>query len=195
VFFTSPADVTQRRYETLRAYFVEGATASDVAERFGYAASTVVAMVRDFVADPAAFFVTHRPGPRVAPAKQAARAEVLRLRAEGHSVPEITEALASMATPLNRTGVWEICRDEGFERLATRVPSVRRPPLRQRQPRTRVITWPVHPVAAETSYAGLLLLVPALVELDLPAAVAAARMPEPARSPRWHRCCRCWRSR
>lgn len=29
----------------------------------------------------------------------------------------------------------------------------------------------------ETSYAGLLLLVPALVELDLPAAVAAARMP------------------
>lgn len=175
-FFTSPADVTQRRYEALRAYFVEGATAAEVAARFGYATSTVVAMARDFTADPASFFLTHRPGPRVAPAKEAARAEVLRLRAAGYSVTEITEALAGSATPLNRTGVWEICRDEGYERLAPRAPS-QRPALRERQPRVRVITWPEQPVRDETSYAGLLLLVPALVDLDLPAAVAAAGMP------------------
>ncbi len=177
MFFTSPADVTQRRYEALRAYFVEGATAAHVADRFGYAASTVVAMVRDFTADPASFFVTHRPGPRVAPAKEAARGEVLRLRAQGYSVTEITDALARSTTPLNRTGVWEICRDEGFERLTIRAPSERRSRLRERQPRTRAIAWPDQPVADETSYAGLLLLVPALVELDLAKVVAAARMP------------------
>lgn len=175
-FFTSPADVTQRRYEALRAYFVEGHTAADVAARFGYATSTVVAMARDFRAEPSSFFLAHRPGPRVAPAKDAARAEVLRLRAAGYSVTEITEALADTPTPLNRTGVWEICRDEGYERLATRAPS-ERPPLRQRQPRTRLIAWPEGPVIDETSYAGLLLLLPALVELDLPGAVTAARMP------------------
>jgi hypothetical protein len=84
--------------------------------------------------------------------------------------------LAGSATPLNRTGVWEICRDEGYERLATRAPSQRRA-LRERQPRVQAIVWPERPVIGETSYAGLLLLVPALVELDLPAAVAAARMP------------------
>ncbi|MGH9118111.1 MAG: hypothetical protein ACRD0A_09640, partial [Acidimicrobiales bacterium] len=177
VFFTSPPDVTQRRYEALRAYFVEGATAADVAGRFGYAASTVVAMVRDFSADAASFFVTHRPGPRVAPAKEAARAQVLRLRAQGYSVTEITDTLARSPTPLNRTGVWELCRDEGFERLATRAPSERRPPMRDRQPRVRVITWPQEPVVDQTSYAGLLLLVPPLVALDLPAAVASARLP------------------
>ncbi|MGH9152203.1 MAG: hypothetical protein ACRD03_07385 [Acidimicrobiales bacterium] len=177
MFFTSPDDVTQRRYEALRAYFVEGATAAEVARRFGYATATVVAMVRDFSADPASFFVTHRPGPRVAPAKEAARAEVLALRAEGHSIVEITDALAATATPLNRTGVWEICRDEGFERLPTRAPSERRPPMRDRQARVRVIAWPEQPVGDETSYAGLLLLVPALVELDLAGAVAAARLP------------------
>jgi hypothetical protein len=177
MFFTSPADVTQRRYEALRAYFVERATAPAIAERFGYAASTVVAMVRDFRADPASFFVTHRPGPRAAPAKEAARAEVLRLRAEGRSILEITDVLAHSSTPLNRTGVWEICRDEGFERLPTRPPSQRRPPLRDHQPRTRVIVWPDQPIIDETAYAGLLLLVPALVELDLPGAVAAAGMP------------------
>lgn len=176
-FFASPSDVTHRRYEALRAYFLEGATAAEVAGRFGYAGSTVVAMVRDFTADPGSFFITHRPGPRAAPAKEAARAEVLRLRAEGHSVTEITEALAFSQTPLNRTGVWEICREEGYERLPTRAPSQLRPPLRERQTRTRLISWPERPVIDETSYAGLLLLVPALVELDLPGAVAAARMP------------------
>jgi hypothetical protein len=160
----------------MRAYFVEGATAADVALRFGYAVSTVVAMARDFSGDPASFFVTHRPGPRVAPAKAAAAPEVLRLRAAGYSVTEIAEALAGSDTPLNRTGVWEICRDEGYERLAIRAPS-ERPALRQRQPRTRVITWPERPVSDETSYAGLLLLVPALVELDLGGAVRSARMP------------------
>jgi hypothetical protein len=175
-FFTAPTDVTQRRYEALRAYFVESRTAADVAARFGYATSTVVAMVRDFTAEPSAFFLTHRSGPRVAPAKAAARAEVLRLRAAGYSVTDITEALAASPTPLNRTGVWEICRDEGYERLPTRAPS-QRPALRERQPRVRVITWPEQPVNDETSYAGLLLLVPALVELDLPGAVTAAAMP------------------
>jgi hypothetical protein len=175
-FFTSPSDVTQRRYEALRAYFLDGHTAAAVAARFGYATSTVVAMARDFTAEPSSFFLAHRPGPRVAPAKEAARAEVLRLRAAGYSVPEITEALAEGPTPLNRTGVWEICRDDGYERLATRAPS-ERPALREGQPRVRVIAWPDRPAMDETSYAGLLLLVPALVELDLPAAVQAAHMP------------------
>ncbi len=72
-FFTQPTGVAQRHYEAMRAYFVEGASAVMVAERFGYAPSTVVAMVRDFTPDAAAFLIERRPGPRVAPAKQAAR--------------------------------------------------------------------------------------------------------------------------
>ena len=107
-FFTAPSDIAHRRYEALRAYFVEDASAAVVGERFGYAPSTVVAMVRDFTADPGEFFVARRPGPTVAPSKLAAREEVLRLRAAGHSVTEIAQALATGQTPLNRTGVWEL---------------------------------------------------------------------------------------
>ncbi|MGH9040424.1 MAG: hypothetical protein ACRDZ3_09345 [Acidimicrobiia bacterium] len=173
----SPGGSAQRRYETLRAYFVEGATAAEAAARFGYTEATVAAMARDFRAGDRNFFVDRRPGPRVAPAKAAAREAVVRLRAQGYSIDAITAALADGPTPLNRTGVWEICRDEGLDRLPTRAPSKRPPPLRERQCRVRVIRWPDAPVVEDTSYAGLLLLVPALVELDLPAAVAAARMP------------------
>ncbi|MGQ0670275.1 MAG: enoyl-CoA hydratase-related protein, partial [Actinomycetota bacterium] len=47
-----------------------------------------------------------------APAKEAARDEVIRLRRAGHSITEITEALRGTSTPLNRTGVWELLRDD-----------------------------------------------------------------------------------
>ena len=60
-FFAEPTDPAQRRYEALRAYFVEGATAREAAERFGYAPATMVALVRDFDANPASFFVERRP--------------------------------------------------------------------------------------------------------------------------------------
>src|SRR6266567_4576634 len=176
-FFVSPDGAAQRRYEALRAYFVEGATAAEAAARFGYTESTVAAMARDFRAGDRDFFVDRRPGPRVAPAKVAAREAVLRLRAQGYSIDAVTAALADGPTPLNRTGVWEICRDEGLDRLPTRAPSARPRPLRTPQPRVRGVRWPDAPVVEDTSYAGLLLLVPALVELDLPAAVAAAGMP------------------
>jgi hypothetical protein len=92
-------------------------------------------------------------------------------------VTEISQALASSNTPLNRTGVWEILREEGFERLVQRAPGQRVKPMREHPPRARVIRWPDSPVLARTEVAGLLLLLPALVELDLPGAVASARMP------------------
>ncbi len=89
-FFTAPDAVAQRRYEALRAYFVEGATAAQAGERFGYTRASMQAMVRDFRAGDRDFFLARRPGPRVAPAKQAARDEVLRLR--GRSTGELVDA-------------------------------------------------------------------------------------------------------
>jgi transposase len=176
-FFTAPSDVAQRRYEALRAYFVEGASAVEVAERFGYAASTVVAMVRDFTAEPGEFFVERRPGPRVAPAKLAAREEVLRLRAAGHSVTEIAAALARTQTPLNRTGVWELLAEEGHERLGPRAPAERGAPARDHPRRVRALRWPEQSLRLHSDHAGVMLLLPALVALDLPGAVAGARFP------------------
>ena len=169
--------MAQRNYEALRAYFVEGLSAALVAERFGYATSTVVAMVRDFTPDAGLFFIERRPGPRVAPAKLAAREHVLRLRAAGHSVTEITQALAATKTPLNRTGVWELLAAEGYERIGPRAPGERGAPTRDHPPRTRLLRWPQTPITTDSHYAGLLLLLPALVALDLPGAVQSAKFP------------------
>ena len=185
-FFATPTDTAQRRYEALRAYFLEGATAAQAAARFGYAEASVQAMVRDFRRGDRDFFARRRPGPATAPAKQAARDQVLRLRAAGHSVTEITAALASGPTPLNRTGVWELLHGEGYERLPTRPPDQRGSPRREHPPRTRRSTWPPQPLRLASDYAGVLLLIPGLVALDLPAAVSAARLPGTREVPALH---------
>ena len=107
-FFVHPADPTQRRYEALRAYLVDGLPAAEVAARFGYTPGAVQSLVRDFRGGQREFFRSGRPGPTSAPAKDAARERILKLRAAGHSIDEIGQALAAEATPLNRTGVLHV---------------------------------------------------------------------------------------
>lgn len=176
-FFARPSQPTQRRYEALRAYFYEGQTAAAVAARFGYARESVNALVRDFRAGRQAFFLTPRPGPTTAPAKAAARARVIELRSAGHSIDEIGAALAAEGTPLNRTGIAELVAAEGFGRLWRRAERLRGGPRREVLARAAVLDLATLPDRSETRVAGLLLAVPELVALDLPALVAAAGYP------------------
>ena len=54
-YFTEPEEPTQRRYEALRAYFIEGLTASEVAARFGYSPQVVHQMASELRAIRAAY--------------------------------------------------------------------------------------------------------------------------------------------
>jgi Homeodomain-like domain len=47
-FFLQPSQPLQRRYEVLRAFFVEGRPQADIAAQFGLATATVQSLVRDF---------------------------------------------------------------------------------------------------------------------------------------------------
>jgi hypothetical protein len=119
-FFTAPEQVNQRRYEALRAFFVEGLTHAQAGARFGYTRWAMVNLVREHRAGKLELFAPARkPGPRpgVAPAKDRARARVIELRRQGLSTYEISTRLASEGTPLNRTSVGEILTEEGFGRL------------------------------------------------------------------------------
>jgi transposase-like protein len=176
-FFTQPATPPQRRYEALRAYLAEGLPAAEVAARYGYTTQALHSAVRDFRAGRRDFFVTARPGPKVAPAKQAAHARVLELRAAGHSIDEIAAALTAEGTSLNRTGVAEIIAGEGLPRLWRRPEQLRGGPHRETLPKAGPLDFATLPERSETRVAGLLLAVPELVGLDLPAIVAAAGYP------------------
>src|SRR5260370_7770226 len=104
--FTSPAQVNQRRYEALRAYFTEGLTYEQAGARFGYARWTMINLVRDYRAGKLELFAPPRkpgPPPGVAPAKDRARARVAALRPQGLSPSDTSPRLPPPPTPLNPT--------------------------------------------------------------------------------------------
>jgi hypothetical protein len=154
-FFTEPTNASQRRYEALRAYLYEGRPADEVAARYGYTVAALHSAARDFRAGRREFFTPTRPGPKHAPAKDAARARVLALRAAGHSIDEISAALATEGTPLNRTGVAEICTEAGLPRLWRRPEAQRGGPRRATQPRAGPLDRANAPQQATSPVAGI----------------------------------------
>src|SRR5262249_11158269 len=69
-FFEKPETPSQRQYEALRAYFLEGLPSAEVARRFGYTAAAFRMLCYEFrrgqLPD---FFTVRRPGPREQPKK------------------------------------------------------------------------------------------------------------------------------
>jgi transposase len=184
-WFTTPTQVTHRRYEALRAFFVEGLTYQQAADRFGYTRWAMVNLVREHRAGRLELFAPPRkpgPAPGVTPAKDRARGRVVQLRRQGLSTYEIAARLAAEHTPLNRTSVAEILAEEGFGRL------LRRPAANAstapatagrdtRRPRAKVIDFAAWPGRLESTRAGLLLVLPDLAALDLAGLVRAAGYP------------------
>src|SRR5487761_1630378 len=183
--FTAPAQVNQRRYEALRAYFTEGLSYAAAGARLGYTRWAMINLVRDYRAGKLELFAPpRRPGPvpGVAPAKDRARGRVGVLRRQGLSAYEISARLAAEGTPLNRTSVGEIRAGEGFGRLLRHPePEASASPDTAGRdttlPPASVIDFDDWPARADTGMAGLLLVIPDLIALGLPALLAAAGYP------------------
>jgi transposase len=173
--FSAPVEPNQRRYEALRCYFLEGASAEEVGERFGYTRATVETIVREWRAGRLGLFASSRPGPRSQPKKDRARSLALSLRGQGRSLREIGSALEAAGAPLGRTALWELFAEEGLGRLPA--PAARAPVFTAAKTRRlRGEDWP-RLGSFSSEHAGLFLLLPELIELDLPALAAAAGYP------------------
>ena len=104
-WFTSPQQVNQRRYEALRAYFVDGLSYAQAGARFGYTRWAMINLVREHRAGKLELFAPPRrpgPAPGTAPARDRVRGRVIALRRQGLSSYEISARLAAGGTPLNR---------------------------------------------------------------------------------------------
>ena len=184
-WFTAPVQVSHRRYEALRAYFTQGLSYAEAGARFGYTRWAMIDLVRRWRAGKLELFAPPRrpgPPPGAAPAKDRARGRVIELRRQGLSTYEISARLAAEGRPLNRTSVGEILAAEGFGRLV-RGPQPAEsinpatPGRDTRLPRASVIAFDAWPAHVDTTRAGLLLVLPDLAALDLPALVRAAGYP------------------
>src|SRR5664280_2008532 len=174
-YFLEPAEAVQRRYEALRCYFVEDASAESVGARFGYSPATVHQLAAELRAGRSSFFRSSKPGPKGPRKTHTIRDRVLVLRAADRSVTEIAQALTAQGDAVSAQTVWAILKSEGLERLERRGPAGPAPRL---EPVTAKAlgAWPTG-ARYDCDHAGLYLLLPAMVELGLDQLIGAANYP------------------
>src|SRR5260370_39307191 len=96
--------VTQRRYEALRGYFVDRLSYAQAGARFGYTRWAMINLVREHRAGKLGLFAPPRkpgPAPGTAPAKDRVRGPVLAPRRPGPSRSQISRRLTPQRPPLN----------------------------------------------------------------------------------------------
>jgi hypothetical protein len=122
--FLQPQNPAHRRYEALRAYFVEALPSAEAARRFGYSPGGFRGLVHQFRKDPDAPAFHPAPAPRTrpeaAPDEQARRQRVIALRKQNLSIYDISRALAHDGLPFSPVAISLILKQEGFARLPRR---------------------------------------------------------------------------
>jgi len=178
-FFLEPSNSTHRQYEALRAYFVEGLSCAEVAERFGYTPGSLRVLAHKFRQQPARpFFISAQKGPRVAPRRERVREKVVALRKQNLSIYDISRALKREGAVLSAVSVSQILKEEGFARLPRRRkdqrPCVARP---QTAAVANVRELDLSPRKFRTKFGGLFLFVPYLTSVGFDKLIEKARLP------------------
>jgi len=178
-FFERPATPSQRQYEALRAYFVEGMASPKVARRFGYTPAAFRMLCYDFRrGELPDFFAVKRRGPLQQPKKSKVRNIVVDLRKRNYSIYEISAALKEQGTPLGTTAVREILAAEGFAPLPRRLDEERPVGV---GPTTEAVadvrSFILRTGEFATKLGGLFLFIPDLIRLNFDALAKAAKLP------------------
>jgi hypothetical protein len=167
--FLEPTNATQRQYEALRAFFVEGIPSAEVARSFGYTPGSFRVLVHQFRQNPRRdFFLTPAKGPHSAPKTDPLRDRVIALRKQNLSIYDISRNLAHQGHPLSPVAVAQILKEEGFARLPRRADDER--PAGSRPTTANVADvrqLDLSPRSFRTSFGGLFLFLPMLASIPL----------------------------
>lgn len=186
--FLQPSNATHRQYEALRAFFVEGLSSKEAAQRFGYSPGSFRVLVHKFRSNPRReFFRTPAKGPKEAPRKDKVREQVIALRKQNLSIYDISQALCKEAKPISPVSVSQILKQEGFARLPRRRDEERPATVHpEAAPVADVRQLDLSPRDFRTKFGGLFLFVPYLVELGFDRVIGRCDLPGTAMIPAAH---------
>lgn len=171
IFFLNPEDLMQKRYEALRASFVEELSAEEVAQKFSYSIHTINALRRDFKAGVLPpFFNPLTKGPKNRRSSTLkAKERIIELRKQNYSIEEIEEVLLREQYDITAKTIHQVLKDEGFARLFRRTHAEKRLALQQAKDPAEIAS--VKDFAAhrfvKTAYGGVFLFIPMIMEMQL----------------------------
>lgn len=180
-FFTRPQSERQRRYEALRASFVDRLPTRAVAERFGYTPGYVRLLRHMFVQGKVDLA---EPVPEGGASRYKVKAETRRKirswREQDLSAGEIAELLCEAGVDLSVRTVERVLAEEGFPRLPRRVQlklgiTVKGADVPARS--ARVTAAEMEGRRFQSPAAGVFLFAPFLAQLDAGAVVRSASLP------------------
>jgi transposase len=170
-FFLYPDDPMQKRYEALRASFVNGLSADEVANNFGYSVHTINALRRDFkTGSLPPFFYPLTKGPKQRrPSTLLAKDRIIELRKQNYSIEEIEEVLLRERYDITAKTIHQVLKDEGFARLFRRTHAERRIALQQAKDPAEIAQikqFSTHDFV-KTAYGGVFLFIPMIIDMQL----------------------------
>ena len=119
-YFSNPKESAQKRYEALRAYFLDSLTQKEAAERTGYSTSTFQSLVSNFKNGNIGFFVKPQHGPNQRQTSDFIQKRIISLRQSNHSVYDIKDILSEEGFHTSIQTINRITNDEGFAKLPRR---------------------------------------------------------------------------
>ena len=190
--FLRPKSGRQRRYEALRARYVDGVSTAEAAERFGFAHGTLRNLCSAFRRsdDPQLFFwpepKPRAPQPSDDPDPAELRRErILELRTGRRlSIHDIAEVLRTEGMPASPAHIHSVIAAAGLPPLKRR-PAAER--LEAARPETAAVAdhreLDLSPRSLHTDFGGLFLFAHDIAALDLDGILGASAMPGSAMIP------------
>jgi len=178
-YFLEPVNITHRRYEALRAYFVEGLPSAEAAKRFGYTPGSFRVLTHQFRRNPTReFFLPSARQSRPHCKQNRLRDQVVALRKQNFSVGDVSRVLSRETEAISPAAVAEILRAEGFAKLPRRLDEERpenpRPTIAEV---ADVRQLDLTPRQFRTRFGGLFLFLPWLASCGLDAMLRRAGLP------------------
>lgn len=186
-FFLKPQRTLHKRYEILRAVFVDLLSTPEVANLFDCSPHTVNAMKRDFkklirAGTPPSFFESPRPGRKPRDDHAELKQHILSLRKQNFSILDIQAALETMGHKVSHDFIHRILIADGFHRLPRRsIPQKNKSSVSKiTAPKSQCLEWDHDQgkVFHSERGIGLLAFLPLLVKLNVPEWIEHAGYPE-----------------
>ncbi|WP_321415839.1 hypothetical protein [uncultured Desulfobacter sp.] len=185
-FFCRPQNTAQKKYEALRAFYVEKRQAEDVAKQFGYKLSSFYSLTRDFKKNLSQenpdqhFFISKPAGRRPKDDTSETNQYIIDSRKNYLSVPDIKAALDAQGETVSEGYIYNLLKKEGFARLPRRKSTTREKTsasLKIEAPKSYMLDFAPESFTGQNSF-GVLCLLPYLQQYSIDRLIQNSNYPE-----------------